>query len=78
MPWRSKNKFETIDPETGEKTTAMLKVENGIITDFSLGREQDKSGGYHGHVWKLDKEPEEIGGRDPVDESGNSVYGDDE
>ena len=77
MPWGKD--FENIDPETGEKTNAAIKVdENGVVTDFIHGREQDRSGGKHGHAWNLDKEPEEIGGRDPRDQSGNSVYGDDE
>lgn len=77
MPWRKD--FETIDPETGDKTTASIKVDgNGVVSDFIHGREQDREGGKHGHVWNLDKEPEEIGGRDPVNSSGNSIYGDED
>ena len=75
MPWRKD--FDTIDPETGKQTTGAVKVdENGVVTDFIIGREQDREGGKHGHSWNLDKEPEEIGGRDPVDGSGKSIYGD--
>jgi hypothetical protein len=75
--WQKKD-FETIDPETGLPTGAALKVtEDGVITDFLHGREQDRAGGKHGHVWNLDKEPEEIGGREPTDSSGKSIYQDD-
>jgi len=77
MPWRKD--FETTDPETGEKTIANIKVnENGVVTDFIHGREQDRQGGKHGHAWNIDKDAEEIGGRDPQDSSGNSIYGDDD
>lgn len=71
-------KFETIDSETGKTTEAKVKVdENGVVTGFLHGIEHDKEGGKHGHVWNLDKEPEEIGGRDPKDANNKSIYEDD-
>jgi hypothetical protein len=77
MPW--KKEFKTIDPETGDVTAAKVKVdEDGVVTHFATGYEHDKVGGKHGHTWNLDKESEEIGGRDPVDSSGKSIYGDQE
>jgi hypothetical protein len=82
MPW--KKDFETIDPVTREKTIANVKVnENGVVTDFLIGKEldgkdEDGNRGKHGHIWNLGEDEDAIGGRDPVNSSGESIYDDEE
>lgn len=79
MPW-SKS-YESKDPETGKSTTIKHKTdEEGYVSDVMHGIEQDKEGGQHGHVWDLNSDipdnpdDDSIDGRDLTDNSGSSVY----
>lgn len=65
MGWL-KDSFTTTNPETGESTKANVKIDdNGHVSEFVYGLEEDKSGGKHGHVWGLNSnDDDKIDGRE--------------